>query len=353
MADKTITCPSCKTVTAHDATQCPQCGNVLVPMLPAMVTEPIPDNLFSETESLADVKVPELGTADGIALVVRGSNDPILVAEKDFIIGRYDPDATQPAVDLSMYNAGALGVSRRHARIQRQGDVYLVEDLGSTNGTWINQARVPTGMKQGLPNGAILQLGQMVLYFYSSSTEAVRSVEEYIRFKGTPTRLTPAYLANRIGPYLTALADFQTICNEMLNRPPAVVEIGAINAADPQLISVRLTGAHDALKLVKGKLILWRNEQGTKIEQVQALDAHADKSTSPAPNNGQQTTETLNQALHQAEVRLAEEFLRGLAPNKAADDRKPYVDKLVKPLHVLAMSPLIVLTGNDQAPTGA
>ena len=353
MAEKTIICPSCKKVTAHDATQCPQCGNVLVPMLPAMVTEPIPDNLFTETESLSDKRIPDLEKTDGIALVVRGSDDPILVAEKDFIIGRYDPEETQPTIDLSMYNAGALGVSRRHARIQQQGDVYLVEDLGSTNGTWINQARVPAGKKQGLPNGATLQLGQMVLYFYSSSVEAVRSVEEYIRFKGTPTRLTPAYLANRIGPYLTALADFQSVCNEMLNRPPAVVEIGAINAADPQLISVRLTGAHDALKLVKGKLILWRNEQGTKIEQLQTLDSNPDKPTPSLPKSSEQNVEMLGQSLRQAEIRLAEDFLRGLAPHKAADDRKPYVDKLVKPLHVLAMSPLIVLTTDDFAATGA
>ncbi len=33
-------------------------------------------------------------------------------------------------------------VSRRHARLYSEGDQYVVEDLGSTNGTFINGARL-------------------------------------------------------------------------------------------------------------------------------------------------------------------------------------------------------------------
>ena len=33
-------------------------------------------------------------------------------------------------------------VSTRHARIYRSGDGYLVEDLGSTNGTYLNNERL-------------------------------------------------------------------------------------------------------------------------------------------------------------------------------------------------------------------
>jgi len=35
-------------------------------------------------------------------------------------------------------------VSRRHARLTRQGNSYLLEDLGSTNGTFVNGSRVTT-----------------------------------------------------------------------------------------------------------------------------------------------------------------------------------------------------------------
>src|SRR5919197_3430532 len=33
-------------------------------------------------------------------------------------------------------------ISRRHARIRREGDRVAIEDLGSSNGTWVNNRRV-------------------------------------------------------------------------------------------------------------------------------------------------------------------------------------------------------------------
>ncbi|MCA9581217.1 MAG: GGDEF domain-containing protein [Myxococcales bacterium] len=43
------------------------------------------------------------------------------------------------------------GLSRRHARLYRQGDLWYVEDMGSTNGTWIAGAPVnsPTVVQDG------------------------------------------------------------------------------------------------------------------------------------------------------------------------------------------------------------
>jgi hypothetical protein len=50
-----------------------------------------------------------------------------------------------------------MGVSRTHAQIIRQGDQTLIEDLGSTNGTYVNGVRIsaPTPIKPG----DTLQLG--------------------------------------------------------------------------------------------------------------------------------------------------------------------------------------------------
>jgi len=49
------------------------------------------------------------------------------------------------------------GVSRTHAQIVRQGDQTLIEDLSSTNGTYVNGVRIsaPTPIKPG----DTLQLG--------------------------------------------------------------------------------------------------------------------------------------------------------------------------------------------------
>jgi hypothetical protein len=54
-------------------------------------------------------------------------------------------------------------VSRRHASIYQEAGRYVIEDLGSTNGTFVNGVRV-TG-PQPLHDGDIVGLGQVVLAF--------------------------------------------------------------------------------------------------------------------------------------------------------------------------------------------
>jgi predicted component of type VI protein secretion system len=58
-------------------------------------------------------------------------------------------------------------VSRQHARITCQGELILIEDLGSTNGTFVNGMRL-TG-PHTLANGDVISLGDAVtLTFYGA-----------------------------------------------------------------------------------------------------------------------------------------------------------------------------------------
>jgi len=52
-------------------------------------------------------------------------------------------------------------VSRHHARVDRQGDAFIVSDLGSTSGTWLNGARLTA--PQWLREGDTLTLGRTTL----------------------------------------------------------------------------------------------------------------------------------------------------------------------------------------------
>ena len=49
-------------------------------------------------------------------------------------------------------------VSRRHAKVVCEADQWKIEDLGSTNGTWVNQHRV--GRRVELHRGDWLQVGE-------------------------------------------------------------------------------------------------------------------------------------------------------------------------------------------------
>jgi Tol biopolymer transport system component len=61
-------------------------------------------------------------------------------------------------------------VSRRHARIAWTGTGYIVEDLGSTNGTFVNGARV--GGPRALRSGDRLQLGEQVEFAFETHAPA-------------------------------------------------------------------------------------------------------------------------------------------------------------------------------------
>lgn len=82
-------------------------------------------------------------------------------------IGRWDADnGVFPDVDLDAHDAEAK-VSRRHARIVFQGGRYLIEDLGSTNGTFVNRGRrlIP-GNRQTLHDGDEIIVGKTFLRFH-------------------------------------------------------------------------------------------------------------------------------------------------------------------------------------------
>src|SRR5215212_2595580 len=54
-------------------------------------------------------------------------------------------------------------VSRRHSQIRMEGGRYVVEDLGSANGTHLNNIRV---QKQALGHGDTVQCGSLMLRFF-------------------------------------------------------------------------------------------------------------------------------------------------------------------------------------------
>jgi hypothetical protein len=96
-----------------------------------------------------------------------GKEFPISGSES--MIGRWDADGgIFPDVDLDQDDPEAK-VSRRHARIQFQNNQYLIEDLGSTNGTFINRGpRLLPGAKQPLNNGDEIIVGKTFLKFILS-----------------------------------------------------------------------------------------------------------------------------------------------------------------------------------------
>src|SRR5512140_2374246 len=56
-------------------------------------------------------------------------------------------------------------VSRNHARISQEGNLFFLEDLGSAYGTQINGKPLPKGEKHRLRNGDIIAIAQFDVTF--------------------------------------------------------------------------------------------------------------------------------------------------------------------------------------------
>lgn len=93
-----------------------------------------------------------------------GGAEFFLHPEGDTLIGRGDPvTGITPDVDLAPMDP-QRSTSRRHAKIYPvAGRLYLMEEIGVMNGTFVNGARVATGTPVPVSGGDELRFGLVVL----------------------------------------------------------------------------------------------------------------------------------------------------------------------------------------------
>lgn len=79
-------------------------------------------------------------------------------------------DRIPPDVDVSGYPDSEI-VSRIHADIRVESDAYYLEDVGSSNGTYVNNVPLPMGNRHRLRSGDRVSLGKgdRVTFLFQSS----------------------------------------------------------------------------------------------------------------------------------------------------------------------------------------
>lgn len=80
-------------------------------------------------------------------------------------------------------------VSRKHARLTFQGGKYVLEDLGSTNGTFVNGQRL--GSAVVLKSGDVVSLGEQIVLMYEALSADVGETAVASR-KAAAARPAPA-----------------------------------------------------------------------------------------------------------------------------------------------------------------
>jgi hypothetical protein len=274
---KTKICPTCQQSNSSQALICSGCGTVLT------------------TNKTGTVKVPEdfMGVAQAghlahisqmykrsLVLFILDEKDPIIIhnIDKYVILGRpASPGDAMATVDLSDFGAAQLGVSRQHVKITPAYNGYSVQDLSSTNGTWLNEIRLTPHSLYILRNGDQIRLGQMTMNVYFEMSEPVQETIFLIdRDKDTQAlsrhALTPADLSTSVTPFLRALSDLQHLVDAILEREPNDIGINRINVSKPgNIISINIDGARDAIELLRHHIMTWRHDNSEILQKREGV----------------------------------------------------------------------------------
>ena len=174
-----LTCPACGSANLAGARFCDQCGSALgdrtEPRPPGgeqraveqTLPETAPLHLVGSSSTVHEQAQPA-ARPPGLYIAGRLSVEPTGVrlefppGRAEIHVGREDPVSNVfPEIDLTPFGGEAAGVSRRHARFSLLDGELVVEDLDSTNFTFVNRKRVMPGTRQVVRNGDELRFGRI------------------------------------------------------------------------------------------------------------------------------------------------------------------------------------------------
>ncbi len=94
--------------------------------------------------------------------IVRSGKILPIGSEGEYIVGRVsEGQSILPDIDLEPFSAFEAGVSRLHARLRIQDKAVWVTDLGSANGTRINNEQCSPHQDYKLADRDMLRLGKL------------------------------------------------------------------------------------------------------------------------------------------------------------------------------------------------
>jgi pSer/pThr/pTyr-binding forkhead associated (FHA) protein len=160
-----VICSNCQSKQLDGAIFCLECGASLLSGEGYETTRQLPNSGGSTVVSTAEARVSEPASGTTITLVVVASRRRITLDLMDeLLIGRDDAARSiHPDVDLGPHGGYDAGVSRRHAILAFHDGVCTVEDLGSSNGTYVNGKRLVPQATVPLANGDELACGTLRL----------------------------------------------------------------------------------------------------------------------------------------------------------------------------------------------
>jgi FHA domain/von Willebrand factor type A domain len=166
-------CPSCGTAISEDQIVCAECGRAQTGQT-RRITDAELDRLHQDfgpaPQETTITKLPSLDT--NLAKTVTIQQIPLLIVQKGKIPGQSFPlgegHLSIGRSDISEIMLDDLTISGQHCRIIAENGHHVLHDLGSTNGTFVNETKIN---KVVLRDGDMIRIGQTVLlYKFSPAT---------------------------------------------------------------------------------------------------------------------------------------------------------------------------------------
>lgn len=129
---------------------------------------PFAENLQPPPPNLVGLELgPEVEIQPLIFIIPNSGRRVRLELRDEILIGRSDPSSsTLPSLDLARDNGAQLGVSRSHALIQKVDRGVTIMDMGSTNGTYLNNYRLPPDLPYALRSGDEVRFSHLLVHIF-------------------------------------------------------------------------------------------------------------------------------------------------------------------------------------------
>lgn len=161
-----ITCPQCGASVNPGDLFCDNCGAVLG-AVPAAQPPGVPSSYQPLVQPGYQSPVQPVTVQPYLIAQASGARLAFPPGKAEILIGREDPVSNVfPEIDLSPHGGDDAGISRRHAKVTIQGNQCFIEDLHSTNYTFVNKQKLSPGVRQPLNDGDEVRLGRMVFTFH-------------------------------------------------------------------------------------------------------------------------------------------------------------------------------------------
>lgn len=248
MESKAKICPACQLENPANALACSKCGSLFTVQIP----------IETATAALPDPAQDITPENNALFLFIMGEKKPTILKNiKEAVLGRTVPDVPPPTIDLTHYGNNQLGISRKHVAIEYVDGGYLLRDLGSSNGTWLNDTQLIPHRNYHLHSGDKIRLGLLMMTVFfkeKKNTEVTFSLHD-----PNLENFTLTYMCEHVIQVLQTINSIQKLMLSMLGRESQEMNVMSLQTdLMTKKVTVQLENVQETMLAIQQVMLPWQ-----------------------------------------------------------------------------------------------